>query len=531
MANRFFINGGVNNNWGDTSNWSTTSGGAGGASVPTSTDDVYLDGNSPNCTLNTTNRTCRNLYCTGYANTLAMGTLYLSIAGGNMTLNSTMLITGTSSVGLTFTLGGTITTGGHILQVVLTLGNGLTFTLGDNLSTNSRIRITTTTINSNQINLLDNAQFVVVQNNTICLGSTLINITGDNVSIGADTTSLNTGININITINSSGTVTFRQDSNTGGGAFGFGAKTLTYTSGTLVFNCAYIRMVTGGTATFNMGSQTIPGLLVAVASVIISLTTDLIVTGTLTLNANPVINSNTLYCYGISVVTNGNTTGTTNIVLNGTGTWSNTGTGYIRNNITIDTAGTLTLGTTIRFDTGTLTYLSGTVVSTGNTLITASNVTIDTVGMSFNNIQFTQSGTLTINSLLSISGTLTLGSVDIVIDGTSGFTCGTLSMTTTLTVARSLTLAAGKTYTINTQFTITGATNSFRYTIKSGTPGTKAILTLSNSATQNIGYTNATDIDSNAGQTVYSFNGVITTTFNWNTLIQPKQKSYIYQIN
>src|SRR6185436_18909683 len=91
MANRFFVNGGVNNNWGTTGNWSTTSGGAGGSSVPSSTDDVFLDGNSPNCTVNTSTRSCKSLTCTGYTNTLTLAA-QLDIFG-NCTLVSGMTFT------------------------------------------------------------------------------------------------------------------------------------------------------------------------------------------------------------------------------------------------------------------------------------------------------------------------------------------------------------------------------------------------------------------------------------------------------
>lgn len=44
MAARYWI--GDSGNWNDTANWSTSSGGGGGASVPTNVDDVYLDANS-----------------------------------------------------------------------------------------------------------------------------------------------------------------------------------------------------------------------------------------------------------------------------------------------------------------------------------------------------------------------------------------------------------------------------------------------------------------------------------------------------
>lgn len=55
MANRHWI--GNSGNWSDTSHWSTTSGGSGGASVPTSADDVIFDANSftATSTVNLTN--------------------------------------------------------------------------------------------------------------------------------------------------------------------------------------------------------------------------------------------------------------------------------------------------------------------------------------------------------------------------------------------------------------------------------------------------------------------------------------------
>ena len=45
MASRYYV-GGNNSNWDDTTSWAATSGGAPGASVPTSVDDVFIDNNS-----------------------------------------------------------------------------------------------------------------------------------------------------------------------------------------------------------------------------------------------------------------------------------------------------------------------------------------------------------------------------------------------------------------------------------------------------------------------------------------------------
>lgn len=43
MTDKYWV--GIDDNWNDSSNWASSSGGAGGAGVPTSSDDVYFDGN------------------------------------------------------------------------------------------------------------------------------------------------------------------------------------------------------------------------------------------------------------------------------------------------------------------------------------------------------------------------------------------------------------------------------------------------------------------------------------------------------
>ena len=89
MAARFFINGGVNNLWSSTTNWSTTSGGAGGSSVPGLSDAVTLDTNSPNCTVDgTTGLLVASLDCSTYTNQLTLNNII--ICGGNITLGSSM---------------------------------------------------------------------------------------------------------------------------------------------------------------------------------------------------------------------------------------------------------------------------------------------------------------------------------------------------------------------------------------------------------------------------------------------------------
>lgn len=65
MADRYWVGG--SGNWNDTAHWSTSSGGAGGASVPNTSDNVYIDENSDSNGLNinlNVNLNCQSLIIT-----------------------------------------------------------------------------------------------------------------------------------------------------------------------------------------------------------------------------------------------------------------------------------------------------------------------------------------------------------------------------------------------------------------------------------------------------------------------------------
>lgn len=94
MATRYWVggNGGWNNV--NTAYWATTSGGAGGASIPTTSDDVIFDANSGGgtCTLSGP-ISCRNLTCTGYTGTFLLSGGNGLTLGGSLTLANTMTVT------------------------------------------------------------------------------------------------------------------------------------------------------------------------------------------------------------------------------------------------------------------------------------------------------------------------------------------------------------------------------------------------------------------------------------------------------
>jgi hypothetical protein len=97
MANRFWVTGGTGN-WNDTSNWSATSGGASGASVPGSSDAALLDASSGAGTVTLDiSPVIQTLNCSGFTGTLAFGTNTISLnsTGTIFTGSTTMTVTGT----------------------------------------------------------------------------------------------------------------------------------------------------------------------------------------------------------------------------------------------------------------------------------------------------------------------------------------------------------------------------------------------------------------------------------------------------
>jgi len=97
MANRYWVTGGTGN-WNSTTNWSTASGGASGASVPSSSDAALFDASSGSGTATLDiSPTIQTLTCTGFTGTLAFGTntITLNSTGTIFTGATTMTVTGT----------------------------------------------------------------------------------------------------------------------------------------------------------------------------------------------------------------------------------------------------------------------------------------------------------------------------------------------------------------------------------------------------------------------------------------------------
>lgn len=105
MANRYWVGGTAT--WDGTAGtkWATTSGGSGGAAVPTAADDVFFDANSGAATVTIgAARVARSVVCTGFTGTLA-GTGTMSIGTSSVNGTTALLLV----AGMTYTHTGAIT--------------------------------------------------------------------------------------------------------------------------------------------------------------------------------------------------------------------------------------------------------------------------------------------------------------------------------------------------------------------------------------------------------------------------------------
>lgn len=330
MADRYFINGGVNSNWSDTGNWSTTSGGAGGSAVPLSTDAVFFDANSPNCDVNTSSRVALSLDFTGYTNTITMSQQIT--VSGSITLASAMTIAGGGSLLASAT--GTHTSNGKSWPNTLVLYGGATHTLADawttvNLTLNSSAGSgqQTTTINGTTLTVTGNLSLAATSSGS-SPGTVEIILTGTcAISVASSTTG---AIRCNLTINSSGTVTFPVNN------FQFRDGVFTYIAGTVVTTGS--TLVITDTATLDVAGITWNNFSIT-GTTTVTLTDNLNVNGLLTLGSTTfavVINGvgKTINAAGNVTVssTHANSiSGTAKLVMTGTGTFIKT----TNNNMTL----------------------------------------------------------------------------------------------------------------------------------------------------------------------------------------------------
>jgi len=325
---------------------------------------------NPTGVLNITNLT----YATGtitYSNTNGgtVSTGNLSISGGcslntnGMTWNNVaMYNTSTISLLSDFTIAGVATLGGPAGSNVLTI-NGNTMYLGGNISL----------INGGPAGTA----------NIVLNGNTAISVSG--------TCFFSTNVNINTT----GTITLPS------GNLSF-TKILSHANGTVNANGGTV-ILYGGSSVDLPASVQLYNAYAYGASATITLTRDLYVSNLFSTNGFNSVNLTTsasriLYANGIAITGNA-VSGNVKIVLNGNGSWS--GSGAVYNDLTIDTAGTVTISGTVYYINGTLKFLNGSVNTSSSTLYLSGTCALDTNGIIWNNITMTPN-TATFNLLSNL---------------------------------------------------------------------------------------------------------------------------------
>lgn len=174
MADRFWVGGTAN--WDGTagSKWSDTSGGTGGFSVPTTSDDVFFtDLSTGTCTIASGNAGARSINCTGFTGAIT-GTEAISVVG-SVTLSAGMSYSHTGT--MTFLGTGTLTTAGKTIGPVTVNNAAITLTLGDALTCVGNFRVTAGNFITNNYNVTAGALLSTgTSTRSIDLGSSTVNL-------------------------------------------------------------------------------------------------------------------------------------------------------------------------------------------------------------------------------------------------------------------------------------------------------------------------------------------------------------------
>lgn len=223
MATYYWVGG--SGTWNAVSNtrWASSSGGSGGAGVPTSSDDVYFDSNSGAGTVTIDTGTCRSVDCTGFTGTWASPSIFtwgtLAVYG-DFKLASGMTNDFWGTITFAATTSKNITTNGKTIKGAITFdGAGGSWVLQDNLTQtrvygNAIVTLTRGTFdaNGNNVTLY---RFNAANNNTktIALGSGSWTVTGED-DPGSSIYSWNLLFSTNTTITGSAIITFNVSSGT-----------------------------------------------------------------------------------------------------------------------------------------------------------------------------------------------------------------------------------------------------------------------------------------------------------------------------
>ncbi len=516
----------------------------------------------------------------GCNNTISLNTAGTITLTGNIARSSGTLtyVTGTinnsGNYSLSFASTASINVGNNIMWNNITFGIGTTTLVSDLHASGNMITAGSGIINgAYTINCTG-----ITQNNSsnAVAGTATVKLTGTGVwsIVSSHSWGFNTIIDCG-----GGTLTINTGVYFGAATY---TPTLTYTSGTIVWGGAGIITFCSSTlATNGMSFNNVRMGIGSIGTQTITLSNNMTVSGDLTTQGNgaTIINGNQINLAG-SFINNQagvSASGTTIINMNGTGSISTIGTPTNWTNpITINSSGTITWSGTNAYN-GNLTYTAGTIVSTSSVLNrTSGTMTINASGFNLGTLNL-----LGFNKFIGTSG-FTIASLNCTTAGThtvwgpgneyiitDNFISGQINASNRITYTSSdnrvftgfisgslltVTAVAYGTIAIGDEIFATGLTQGFTITSLgtgtgglgtynlSGSPGTllsRTIvstpnsgvypkITLVNGASQSIYYSNALDIDSLNGQTIWTFGSNLLRAFNWSLGSKPRTFTYTW---
>ncbi len=520
-------------NWNLATSWSTVSStsSTNTGTFPSSAtaDPVIFDSNSSNVTINVASA-CTSITCTGYTGQITF-TNSLSVRN-NVSFSAGMTTTGTANLIITGT--STLTSNGVQLSGGLEFAPftfSLTGTIADNWTIVGSL---TRTGNGYTIAGSGGVRTISVQG-SFTGGLTINNITIRMTGTGNLSGGAGSGGGGSIEIDTAGTISHN-------GTFSLNGIVFTYINGT--FNSTATLACGANTSVFNNWGNISRAFFafdwnVNLGGQFVTLNSDIYITTNLTFSAGPG-NFNgvgrTVFLYGNISGAGSTLGGTATIQMEGSTSASIT-IGSIANSLTFNKSGVATVSFLSSFSWGSagrvLQRTAGNI-NPGSTTITIPN-SIPAISATINNMTFWnlivgQNWTITQNVLNTINNNLTLNGTA-TFQGSAGWTCANLSCST---AGSTITLQSLITYTTTTSVNMLGS-NASRILMRSSDltiPYDLAIWTLVNGATQSMVYVSATAIDSDFGQTIWSFqgtpNGIDPSTRNWNPGTKPETQGITF---
>ena len=573
MADRYWVGGTGPWNLTNTANWSTSSNGSPGASVPTSAETVAFDSFSGTGTV-TVDPNSNGIYCAGLDFTGYAGTFYIYnrlFVYGDLTLSPTMTYSsgGRLELGVTTTVISSVTSGnpsyiytnGVVINSNIAIGNSTStypVVLMSDLYTSEYVVLTAgnnsngyvsgpsysiftekgiTTIASCYLNITSISSLTIASSSpTVIEGNTNTNIIGGNILINCSNTVNISGFTqysglfkyiagnaitspvsqVRFYAISSGRPMYIETENSSGQYITFqgNLNIIGGNGGGPSTSSYYLNkdiVVSACTLTFHNGGTNTGGSIYSVSN------------SKIVIKAGSTVNS--------SSAPNSSLNGTAALSFEGTSTWSGNGSVFTYNvPITFNSAGgTITFGSDLYFR-NVLTYTSG-IINPGTTTFTTSyaatlNINSNCPFYNFTIGSASSSTTTTINGLLYINNTLTFVNTSTTnyLDGTGGFNTANIYCNAP---GKTIVFNSGLTYTIrNSMINIGSSVGHIIY--KSSHPTIQAIYTLDNLATQANLYTDGRLMNSALGQTVWVVNGALSGTTNWGVVPVPATTADIF---